>query len=114
MRYQILSISMLLLLSSCLSSDSQLSEQECNELALAAFRGFPKAANRLQNECQHVNITYTKEHCQKALNGLIFGKPYEQLKEEFGKDVHGCFSKADIQKFAKDEDREILMNMSKE
>lgn len=113
MRYG-LQLFILISLCSCNQSNTHYNSEKCDELSMGAFKGSPKSAHELQENCKNSEIHYTKELCQKALNDLIFGKNYESLKQNYGEKIAGCFSIGDIEKFASDEDKKILMNMNKE
>ena len=91
----------LLLLASC-QGGSPLSRQECEELSLKAYKGFPQALNTFNKRCQNVEITYTKEHCQKAFKDLVLDGRPSALKNKYGDRVLDCFSEKEKGKFLRE------------
>lgn len=78
-----------------------LTPQECDQISMNAFKGMPKAAHDLKNQCQNVAIKYTREVCQEALNKLIMSGNYSGITEEYGAPIAGCFTENDLNKFRK-------------
>ena len=73
--------------------------EQCNKLSMESFKGMPKAANEFKKHCQNVEIKYTKELCQEALNKLIISGDYSGIVNKYGAPVAGCFTENDINKF---------------
>ncbi len=89
----------LLIVSSCTQGEK--SQDECEDLSLASFRGNPTAAASFQESCQSYPLHYTKDLCQKALVDLIYTANKEFLEKKYGAKVMGCFTQNDLDKFIK-------------
>jgi len=73
----------------------------CEDLSIRAFKGWPKDANEFKKNCQGIEITFTKEKCQEALNDFILNGNIEKLKSDFGEKAPDCLTNADKEKFLK-------------
>lgn len=89
---------LLLFLFSC-QFKRNFSDEECEGLSLKAYRGFPKALHDFNTHCRDRKITYTKEHCQRALADLIVNGRADYLVEKYGKRVLECFSEQEKERF---------------
>lgn len=85
-----------------ISCDSKnYSASDCEQFSMDSFKGMPKAAKLYQDHCQNIEIKYTKEKCQKALNDLILSGDYNGVLKKHGKPVSGCFTEKDLRTFRK-------------
>ena len=75
----------------------------CDELSMSAFKGSPKSANEFKENCQDIEIYYTHNLCQSALQKLVMGTDMDTLEKEFGEKIGGCFSENDLKKFLRNE-----------
>lgn len=75
-------------------------KSDCEQLSQASFRGSPKHAHEFQKHCQDIEIKYTHELCQDALNDLIISGDYAKVLEKYGAEAQGCFSENDLKKFS--------------
>ena len=90
-------ITLLLFIVSC--EKETYTQDKCEDLSIASFRGSPKSAHEFKEHCKGVRNNYPKVTCQKALNKLIMGTGEEALKKEFGSKIMGCFGEEDIRKW---------------
>ncbi len=72
---------------------------ECDELAMHAYRGWPKALSELQKECKEIPYTYTGDRCQKAFRQMVLGKNESEMQKLFGAKIMKCFNQVDIERF---------------
>ena len=73
----------------------------CEELSIRAFKGWPRDAKEYNDNCKGIEITFTKEKCQKVLNHFILNGNLEILKKEFGEKASKCLTSGDLEKFQK-------------
>jgi hypothetical protein len=90
---------LLLLLSSC--EKKIYTADQCNELSMNSFKGMPKAGSDFKKYCGDVEIKYTHQLCQEALNKLIISGDYSGILQQYGNPAAGCFTENDINKFRK-------------
>lgn len=76
---------------------------KCNTLSMNSFKGSPVALNRFEKNCQDIEVTYTHQICQAALEDLVSTGSLGKIKELYGNDVSGCFTQNDLNNFNKDE-----------
>jgi len=91
-------LSISLLLTSCMSKEVA---EDCEDLSMKCYRGFPRKCNKLKKTCSGKKIRYTAELCQKAFNDLMFGREFSQVLGVYGKRVEGCFNEREIYKYKK-------------
>ena len=101
----------LLLLLGC---QKEYDQETCNQLSMKAFKGSPRHAAEFKNNCQNVDVTYTKEICQKALNDLIISSDLESVKKTYGENVVGCFTENDLRAFKKEKSQNEQEKLEKQ
>jgi hypothetical protein len=82
----------------CQSEDKK---EDCDDLSMMCYRGFPRKCNKLKKTCSNAKIKYTAELCQKAFNDLLLGREYKQVTGVYGERIAGCFNEREIQKYKK-------------
>lgn len=87
----------------CSCSNKVYNSDTCDDLSMKSFKGFPKEANEFKTNCKDIEIFYTHELCQQALQKLVMGEPISKLKKDFGEKIDGCFSENDLKKFLSEE-----------
>jgi len=88
----------LLSLVSCISGKDY-SKEECETLSLESYRGSPKSAHLLKENCSEFKLKYTKDLCQKSFEALILNGNAQSLKQKFGDRVIECFDQRQKDKF---------------
>lgn len=88
----------LISLVSCIGK-KQYSKDECETLSLESYRGSPKSAHLLKENCSEYKLQYTKDLCQKSFEALILNGDPQRLKEKFGDRVIECFDQRQKDKF---------------
>lgn len=83
---------------SCQSEDKK---EDCDDLSMMCYRGWPRKCNKLKKTCGKAKIKYTAELCQKAFNDLLLGREYKQVLGVYGERIEGCFNEREIQKYKK-------------
>ena len=71
-------------------------KDQCEDLSMKAYKGWPQAAHKLRKYCKNVEIHYTSQRCQKALVELTMGASLGQLKKKFGSQIGNCFNQEDL------------------
>lgn len=75
--------------------------EQCEDWAMLSFQGKPFEAKRLKDECSQLNLKYSKDVCQKALQKFIMSGNQIVVQKEFGDRIMGCFTSDDIKRFEK-------------
>lgn len=88
-----------------MSCQKDYNSEVCQDLSMRAFKGVPQAAHDFQNNCEEIEIEFTHEDCQKALNDLIVSGSLKAVTNKYGEISHECFSQNDLKTFNRD-DRE--------
>jgi len=78
-----------------------INQNYCEEMAMKAYRGWPKASYHFNKFCKKIPIKYSKSLCQKALVKLILGFKDLELKNMFGSKIMNCFTENDLNKWLK-------------
>ena len=84
------------------SCQEKYSVEKCNEISMQRFKGLPHASSEFDKHCVDVNIHYTKETCQNALNDLIVTTKLSQVKKKYGDSIDHCFTGDDLMRFNKE------------
>ncbi len=74
-------------------------KEDCEKLSQGSYRGIPNDAHKFKKYCTNMKIKYTHEVCQRALGELISSGNLKNVKNKYGDNVAGCFTKNDLQKF---------------
>lgn len=74
-------------------------KEECETLAFGTFKGHPKSAQAFKEKCQQIQLDYTPQLCQKALEELILHGKRHKLEIDFGPKILNCFTENDLKNF---------------
>lgn len=95
----ILVITILAALSAC---NPHYDAEACNVLSMKAYKGIPNSQNLLHENCKDIDIKYTSQLCQQALENLMMTNNLAETKLKFGDPVEHCFTGDDLSRFAKE------------
>ncbi len=63
------------------------------------FKGFTDARKKFEENCMSLDVKYTQELCQAALNELILSNDLSGVKSKYGDPVENCFNEQDLKKY---------------
>lgn len=92
-------ISISLLISAC--QKKVYNSDVCEDLSIRAFKGWPKALNEYNKNCQGIEITFTKQRCQEVLNNFVISGDIELIKSKYGEKSSECLTSSDLKKFTR-------------